>query len=262
MRPEASSTFAEFLGDVGQAAIETQKRLDAANRAAMASGLAGGGVPTGIFQMPKLHGEVRFALEKTQGRRIGLVFYSKQDQTQSRNEQSMNFDIVSVPPSPELIQSIRNLRPGLSLVLAPSERREVFDMLDAVQSILGKDERPLPASQLEAHRKVLKNEADAVIVIPWTSPTASADVTRNDEDGYLLLYAAAPADSDWYVGIWQLEPPAAPPANPPPDADPPAPVLHILWKFEAQGASSENVQRFKEWVRNLAERQKGFLARL
>ncbi|MBL9128843.1 MAG: hypothetical protein JNL97_14415, partial [Verrucomicrobiales bacterium] len=104
VRPEASSTFAEFLGDVGQAAIETQKRLDAANRAAVANGLAGGGVPAGVFQMPKLHGEVRFALEKTQGRKIGLVFYSKQDQTQSRNEQSMDFDIVSVPPSPELIQ--------------------------------------------------------------------------------------------------------------------------------------------------------------
>lgn len=271
VRSEASSTFAGFLGDVGRAAIETQKRLDVANRAAVASGLAAGAVPMGVFQMPKLHGEVRFALEKTQGEKLGLVFYSRQDQTQSKNEQAMDFDIVSVPPPPELIQSVRNLRPGLSLVLAPHERAQVFSLLDEVDTILGKDEKPLSPALLQTHRDLLKAEADAVIVIPWTTPTSTAEATQNEEDGYLLLYAAAPADNAWYVGVWQLEPadvPAATPApNPPPGGPvPPAasttPRLHILWKFETQGASSENVQRFKEWVRNLAERQKRFLGQL
>ena len=267
LRSEASSTFAEFLGDVGRAAIETQKRLDVANRAAVASGLAGGGVPLGVFQMPKLHGEVRFALEKTQGEKLGLVFYSRQDQTQSKNEQSMDFDIVSVPPPPELIQSVRSLRPGLSLVLAPHERAQVFSLLDQVETILGKDEKPLAPALLQTHRNLLKAEADAVILIPWTSPTSNAEATQNEEDGYLLLYAAAPADNDWYVGVWQLEPADDPaPAPPPGGAVPPAssrvPRLHVLWKFETQGATSENVQRFKEWVRNLAERQKRFLGQL
>lgn len=262
IRTEPSSTFADFLGEVGRAAVDTQKRLDLANRAAVAAGLAAGGVPLGVFQMPKLHGEIRFALEKIDSKQVGLVFYSKKQQEQSRNEQSLAFDILSVPPPPELIQSVRRSSTALSLVLARTQRDEIFTVLDQVKEILGKDETPQAASLLEKHRSLLKGdpkERDTVIMIPRIDATAPADSPGALPNGFILLYAAPPSEGeDWSVGVWQLEIPPQPPAGTPPPATPP-PRLHILWRFDAKGTASENVLRFKQWVRALGEQQKDLL---
>jgi len=265
IRTEPTSTFANFLGEVGRAAVDTQKRLDLANRAAVAAGLATGGVPLGVFQMPKLHGEIRFALEKIDSKQVGLVFYSKKQQEQSRNEQSLAFDILSVPPPPELIQSVRRSAPGLSLVLSRAQRDAVFTTLDQVKEVLGKDEAPQAASLLEKHRSLLKGdpqERDTVIMIPWKKAPLPTGSTGDDPDGFILLYAAPPSEGeDWSVGVWQLEAspqPSQPSAGTPPPGPTP-PRLHILWRFDAKGSASENVLRFKQWVRSLGEQQKDLL---
>lgn len=261
-----ASTFADFLGEVGRAAIDTQRQLDEANRTAVAAGLATGGVPLGVFQMPKLHAEIRFALEKTEGTQLGLVFYSREKEQQSRNEQALQFDILSVPPPPDLIQSVRRLGPSLSFVLSRAKRDQIFATLDQVQEVLGQKDAPQSATLLQRHRDLLKKdplERDTVILIPWTDPRASEPSTQGGEDGYIILYAAPPSEGeDWSVGVWQLELRPPPPAAAAPagaGAPPSPPRLHILWRFDAKGAASENVLRFKEWVRSLGENQRRLL---
>ncbi|MGE3308572.1 MAG: hypothetical protein AB7O66_01275 [Limisphaerales bacterium] len=261
----ATSTFADFLGEVGRAAIDTQERLDLANRAAVAAGVASGGLPMGVFQMPKLHGEIRFALEKTRSEKLGLVFYSHREEQQSRNEQSLAFDILSVPPPPELIQAVRDAQPALSLVLSRPQRNAVFATLKTVQEVLGKDDAPQSAALLEKHRDILQGdpvERDTVLIIPWRDPRRVAGTPGNPEDGFILVYAAPPSDgADWSVGVWQLElrPDAAPnPAPGNPSLSPPR--LHILWRFDSKGTAAENILRFKEWVRSVGEKQRAFIS--
>ncbi len=263
IRNEASSTFANFLSEVGRAAIDTQKSLDQANRAAVAASLATGGVPVGVFQMPKLHGEIRFALEKIDSKKVGLVFYSKKQEEQRLNEQSLSFDILSVPPPPELLQSVRRSNPGLSLVLSREQRNAIFDLLDEVKEVLGKDETPQPPNLLEKHRALLKGspqERDTVILIPWRAPDASSTPIGDAPDGFVILYAAPPMEGeDWSVGVWQMELVPKPIAPSPTPSPSPTPRLHILWRFDAKGTASENVLRFKQWVRHLGEQQRQLL---
>ncbi len=227
-RTGATSTFADFLGEVGRAAIDTQERLDLANRAAVAAGVASGGIPLGVFQMPKLHGEIRFALEKTQSEKLGLVFHSHRKAEQSRNEQSLTFDILAVPPPPELIQAVREAHPNLALVLSRSRRSEVFATLNKVQELLGKDETPQSSALLEKHRALLQKspeERDTVLIVPWRRSAQPGGAPGGSEDGFILLYAAPPSDGlDWSVGVWQLELHPVPSGNPRTNRHPPGSI--------------------------------------
>ena len=94
-----------------------------------------------------------------------------------------------------------------------------------------------------------------------SSPTSNAEATQNEEDGYLLLYAAAPADNDWYVGVWQLEPADDPaPAPPPQQADvppPPAPLQEPLKAIDKANAVEERVMEQKEAQDRAMEAQEG-----
>ena len=236
-----SSTFSEFLNEVGGAAVAAQSKLDEHNRAALAQGLANGGVPVGVFQLPRLKGEIRFGFQEISKEKLGLVFYSRGTQQESRNEQSLQFEILAVPPPPEMVQSIRSLRPEIPIVLNPTERSAAFTAIDQVQELLGKDETPLSSVLLQRHKEALTKEPEAVILIP-----VLLDPTKGRE--FMVFYAGPKDSAEWYVGVWQLA------LSPP--------KLHILWQLDAPGTSKEDVARFKNWVRSVAEKQAELLRQI
>jgi hypothetical protein len=92
--------FASFLSEVSEAMLAAQHQLDLQTEAYLSGGSGPRPLPT-LFRLPKLHGAMKFALTREQDKKMQLVFYSGSSSASTMNEQSLEFDLVAVPPPPE-----------------------------------------------------------------------------------------------------------------------------------------------------------------
>lgn len=185
-KPEeaASLSFDGFLSGLSESVVNAQRRLDAES-ARYLTGISGQRhVMPSIFRMPKLSAHMRFAIESVEGRKLNLLFYSRGAETASRNEQGIDFEIVSVPAPPDALQALERAAPGMDLLLDPYERREVAEAIRGVP----KD---------EAVRHIIDaSEKPEQIVILKLSPE------REGIRRYVLMYAEA--EPEHAVGLWLL----------------------------------------------------------
>ena len=172
-----------FLERMSQSMVRAQHLLDAESGRYLAATADKRHILPSIFRMPKLSAQMRFALDVQNEESLNLVFYQRDEKTTSRNEQAIDFDIVTVPAPPDAREAVQRLAPRLELLLDPFERGRV---MEAIRSTQPKESlKPLIGAASE----------DARIVI--LSGNAAGDVQR-----YLLLLAGDGGEHD--VGVWIL----------------------------------------------------------
>lgn len=225
------TSFADFLSDVGDAAVATQRKLDEQNIRSVQLALASGQAPSGVFRLPSVKGEVKFGLSKTSGKKLGLVFYSRKTSEESRNEQSMQFEIVSTPPPPELLQRAarreaflhedqRRLDFVLRPELVPENRAEVLKIFRT--SIPNYTENTALSDHLLSR----------IIILPALKPGLS-----------FLLYADEQGANR--VGIWQVDLGDG--------------SLRVVWRLDSKGSPTEDIDPFRRWILALGKRQEELL---
>ena len=220
------TTFADFLSDVGDAAVATQRKLDEQNTLSAQLALAAGQVPSGVFRLPSVKGEVKFGFSKTSGKKLGMVFYSRKTSEESRNEQSMQFEIVSTPPPPELLQSAaRQLDFTLRPEFDPRRRAEVLKVFRT----------PVPG--YAENTAIPERLLSRIVILHDLEP-----------ERYFLFYAEEDATTGNEIGIWRV--------------DLRDDSMQVVWKVASKGAPKENIDLLRLWILALGKRQEELLKSL
>ena len=125
--------FPDFLSEVADAMIATQQKLDLQTEAYLQGSSNSRPLPT-LFRMPRLNAQMKFSLEKDNSDKLNLVFYSSTTKASTLQQHSIDFEMVAVPPPPEIrlpAGPFIPLMPRLELMFQRSRR------LAYVEKILG-----------------------------------------------------------------------------------------------------------------------------
>lgn len=237
-------SFADFLSEVGEAAVSTQKKLDEANRDAIASTIDHGYTPSGVFKLPKVTGDIKFAFAETKSKRLGLVFKSEREGSEVSNEQSLRFDVVSVPPPPEMLQALNKLPALFQPILSPGLRDYILNTLIANQDKLkGRGGSRAADEYRKEPQNYLNGDKDAALIFPFPKPGDSAP------QSYLVLYATNKQDSEEY-GAWEVAT----------DEDLSPQVIVAIGTTTTR--KSEHPHRLREWIRSIGETQSLYLRQI
>lgn len=230
------STFAAFITEVGDAAVAAQRNLDRANRELIDEARTQGLSPAGIFQVPKLSAAVKFAVAQTEKNKFGIVFHSRSSSQEERNEQSLTFDIVSVPPPPELLRQTRNLALDVQPVVAAAERRAVLDLLTGATAFLVRGDEVNTAYK-ETKDEVAKDRDGALV---FQMPRTDDDPDRR----YLVMFADRSEDPDDAdrVGMWEVNTTKG--------------QVRIIMQIASPAKKvNEDMGPLRRWIRQIATRQ-------
>jgi hypothetical protein len=107
-------SFAGALEATTRALIEAQKKLDDKTTAYAATSL----FPTS-YRIPKATMAFRFEMTDVQETEFSLLFVSQSDTITERNQQSLELDVVAVPPSPEFLAELALRRSRIGLLRDP-----------------------------------------------------------------------------------------------------------------------------------------------
>jgi hypothetical protein len=202
------TSFGDFISSVGRSVADAQSDLDreARNHVVRSKGLGGPLFPT-LYRIPKLSAEVKFAFEKQTGRRLNLLFFSKKENSSEEHQQSISFDIVAVPPPPELVERLESGVPAVRLVLEPRVRERIFmalrgavsdksDKPDKVGNLDSSDEKVLTET-IGSGPDAIPAKADRVIIL---------ESVPNPNEEYVLVLASPDASnaSSHQIGIWHM----------------------------------------------------------
>ena len=153
----------DFFSGVARSLINAQNQLDQQSADYLASTSGKEHILPSVFRIPRLTAEVKFAVEKATSTGVNLFFFKDITTDQASNQQSVQFEIVSAPPPPDLPRS----PVMVSIILGSSAR----------QAVLLKIPQP-----------------------PWTAATARAVLIYQVRNGeYLLLFADATNVGLWYA---------------------------------------------------------------
>ncbi|MFO0593455.1 MAG: hypothetical protein U0441_38290 [Polyangiaceae bacterium] len=118
---DAITPIGSFFSDIGKGVVDAQKALDAQSKQYIAELLKEANdkrkdksndpeiteVPgASMFRIPRVSAELKLSLEKTLDSDWNVVFYSKEEQTKELQQQSLQFEIVSVPIPPGYAQLV------------------------------------------------------------------------------------------------------------------------------------------------------------
>jgi hypothetical protein len=95
-------TFADFFADVAKGIVEGQKRLDGLSAEYLNTARRQPHVLPSVFKIPKVSADARYAIEKGTSTSVNLVFVKETNEAKTRHQQGVQFDVVAVPPPPEL----------------------------------------------------------------------------------------------------------------------------------------------------------------
>lgn len=117
---DAITPIGSFFSDIGKGVVDAQKALDAQSKQYLAELLKEANdknkgkdavitdVPgASMFRIPRVAAELKLSLEKTLDSDWSVVFYSKEEQTKELQQQSLQFEIVSVPIPPGYAQFVK-----------------------------------------------------------------------------------------------------------------------------------------------------------
>jgi len=95
---ETHGTIGDFFLSVGRGVVQAQKELDQESIAYL---LPKPAIPA-WYRVPKASAEINFSITSTQKRSLNVLVYGGSEKNERRNEQKVSFDIVAVPPPPDL----------------------------------------------------------------------------------------------------------------------------------------------------------------
>jgi hypothetical protein len=221
--------FDEFFEKVADGFIKAQQNLDAASAQYLAAVSKQPHALPSVFRIPRVAADVKFALEKTAGKKIQLLFFKNENVATTLNQQTVQFEIVAAPPPAGLLIGPVTAFP----VLSKSRRAELFKL---IQDYLLPSPNNTPAltDQL-LDRARLAKDPNSVIVI-------SVDGDRR----FLLAYAGDGASGN--VGLWYLDLETQPVS------------FAVIRKFGSP--NDPNIESVRAFLFKLGMQQKEFLAKL
>jgi hypothetical protein len=169
-----------------------------------------------IFRIPKISAQMKFGLRVDKEQQLNLVFFSTRDQTQSQNEQAIDFEIASVPAPPGAAQQLLQTGPSLDLVLDPLLHAKLISLILQAPAT-DPDTAPLVTAAKDP-KLASRIAALTVVAAPGKAPR------------HLLFHATNAAEKA--VGLWLLTHPI--------DA---APTLETVYKFTTANGKSEKIIR-------------------
>jgi hypothetical protein len=117
----ASFDFADFFLKVGKGLVDAQRKMDSESLVYLQEVSSQPHVLPTIFRIPKLSANVKFALTQEQDKSVGIIFYKDETKAQTLNQQSVEFDIVSVPAPAQLSSPL-----SVTLILSKTQRQEIL----------------------------------------------------------------------------------------------------------------------------------------
>jgi hypothetical protein len=171
--------FSDFFSYVGRSLVEAQKTLDGHSETYLERIRERPHILPSIFRIPKLTAEIKFAFKEVKDEKVNLIFYSTKEEAEKQHQQSVQFDIVSVPPPQP--QEMINLTPRVALVLSSGMRNSVFE---GINKSPGSPQDSVPFLKDQDHM-------DQVLIVE-AAPLKC----------FFLFYAEPEKDKD--VGIWRL----------------------------------------------------------
>lgn len=191
------TSFGDFISSVGRSVADAQSELDrqARHHVATSKSLGGPLLPT-LYRIPKLSAEVKFAFEKETGKGLNLLFFSKKENSSEEHQQSISFDIVAVPPPPELVERLASGVPMVRLVLEPEQRERVFQVVrERAAKDLPKADRAVLDAALDA--KAPTRDALRVLIL---------ESVPNSTKEYVMVLAsnATSETASTDIGIWHV----------------------------------------------------------
>ncbi|MBL9174748.1 MAG: hypothetical protein JNL10_14520 [Verrucomicrobiales bacterium] len=222
--------FGEFLGMVGRSVVNAQRELDVLSQEYLRQQGPGAPALPSLFRIPKLSADIKFALEKGNGKKLNLVLFGTHENRSEQHQQSMSFEVVSAPPPPELLRDLAVGRPKAGLVLDPPARDALLAELRVIQD---------PAKELELEVLSRAETWDRVLVlsVPATDPRFASP------DCFLLL--ADPAQQH-LLGVWHWR----------------SPRLSVVYRFSLQPKKLEEIGPAHAFVVSFGGQQADFLQRL
>jgi hypothetical protein len=101
-----------FFDEVGRGMLAAQQQLDQASFEYNAQAQANGVQPT-AFRIPRASAEFQFGTESTESGGFDLLILSSEHTTKDSITQKVSFDVVAVPPPPEVMLALSQERAGL-----------------------------------------------------------------------------------------------------------------------------------------------------
>lgn len=129
--------FATSMVGIGASIVKAQQALDTASLDYCRVGRkdAKAVMPT-LYRIPKVTACLKFALESIKGRDVNLLFYKNTNEQKELHQQTLELDIVAVPPPPEFIDYLARQLPQLRWVLGLAERAEITSQLEGWAAIV------------------------------------------------------------------------------------------------------------------------------
>jgi hypothetical protein len=177
----ASFDFADFFLKVGQGLVDAQRKMDSESLVYLQEVSSQPHVLPSIFRIPKLSANVKFALTQEQDKSVGIVFYKDETKAQTLNQQSVEFDIVSVPAPTQLSSPL-----SVTLILSRTQRQVILKAVGDYR--VPGDTTGADTEARLGLRTALANPDQIIIYSPGV-------------DGNFYL-AFAHADLDQNVGFW------------------------------------------------------------
>ena len=171
-------SFVDFLSRVGQAVVDTQRQLDQKSREYLAQHSTNEFAAPAAFRLPKLSGKMLFELEYDKNKGVNLVFHSRSDKEIQRNQQSIEFDIVSVPAPPGAAEAVRK-QASIDLIFDPVARKSLLERNAAADP-----KNALPQEAVDDPSRILLLRTQAAA----------------EDPKYLVVYAGGDKASN--VGMW------------------------------------------------------------
>lgn len=223
--------FSDFFSYVGRSLVEAQKTLDGHSETYLERIRGRPHILPSVFRIPKLSAEIKFAFKEVKDEKVNLIFYSTKEEAEKQHQQSVQFDIVSVPPPQP--QEIVNLTPRVVIILSPGMRKSVFD--GVTNFLLPDDDSTGRKTEIALRKSYLLKNPDRVLI-----------VEAEPQKRFYLFYAEDGQEKD--IGIWHLvlEPL----------------ILEAVYKFTRAPVEGENIGVLRKDVLKFASLQAEFLKQL
>ncbi|MEZ5040261.1 MAG: hypothetical protein R2828_10220 [Saprospiraceae bacterium] len=217
------TTFAKFLSDIGESVIKSQEQLDQRSIQYLQGIQDRPYIPPTMFRIPRITAELKVALEEKEGMGLNVLLFSRKREMSELNQQSINFEIAAVPPSPELLHMLQDQVPRIDFLFDQMKRQAIFELVKALSP-------QQTNTNLQTQLKVMLSSENQHKVLIWP-------VKGNNT--FLLLFAADATGKD--IGVWFL------------DAD--KKELSAVLRLDLTPKPSENQAPLREFVFGLGQAQ-------
>lgn len=188
--PHKVRPISDFLSTIGQSVVASQEALDEQSIRYLQSISDRPFIPPTLFRIPKISAELKVGLTKGHTRELSIFIASSKEELRQMNEQTINFEIAAVPPTPELLEILKGQAPRIEFLFNREGRKEVFHALENIQPEITEASASRLNEQLTRLIKV--ENRDRVVIWPVAHRRA-----------FLILFAGENSKDD--VAVWYLD---------------------------------------------------------